>query len=109
MTSQIHRVVQDSHNVNSAYLIASIQHEVAATPPLSSDVDATQTRLDLVARHTIRKARPVVERRERGNQRASVDQGLPSPEVLRGPLDNTEEIALGRFGESNAPVPRGQL
>ena len=61
MTSQIHRVVQDSHDVNSAYLIAAIQHEVAATPPLSSDVDATQARSDLIARPTVWKVGSVVE------------------------------------------------
>jgi hypothetical protein len=95
MTSQIHRVVQDAHNVNSPYLITAIQNEVAATPPLSSHVEATQTRLDLVARRTIGKVGPIVERCECGNQRASVNQGLPSPKVLRGPLDNSDEVALG--------------
>ena len=61
MTSQIHRIVQDSHNVNCPHLIAAIQHEVAATPPLSSDVDATQARSDLIARPAVLKVGPVVE------------------------------------------------
>jgi hypothetical protein len=109
MTSQIHRIVQDPHNVNGLYLITAIQHDVPATPPLSSHVEAPQARLDLVARRTAWKVGPVVERYECGNQRASVNQGLPSPKVLRGPLDDSKEVALGCFGESNAPVPRGQL
>jgi hypothetical protein len=109
MKSQIHRVVKDAHNVNSPYVITAIQHEVAATPPSSSHMEAPQARLDLVARLTVRKVRPVVERSDCSNQRASVHQGLPSPKVLRGPLDDPDEIALGCFGESNAPVPRSQL
>ena len=53
--------MQDSHNVNSAYLIAAIPHELAATPPVSSDVAATQARLDLIARPTVWNVGPVVE------------------------------------------------
>ena len=41
MKSQIHCVVKDAHNVNSPYVITAIQHEVAATPPFSSHVQAT--------------------------------------------------------------------
>jgi hypothetical protein len=95
MTSQIHRVVQDPHDVNSRCLIAAIQHEVAATPPSSSHMEATQARLDLVARPTVWKVGSVVKRCERGNQRASVNQSLPSPKILRGPSDDSDEVALG--------------
>jgi hypothetical protein len=62
MASLIHRVVQDPQNVNGPYLITAIQHEVAATPPSPSHVEAPQARLDLVARLAVRKARPFVER-----------------------------------------------
>ena len=61
MTSLIHRVVQDPHNVNSPYVISAIQHEVATTPPSSSHVEASQARLDLIARPTVWKVGPVVE------------------------------------------------
>jgi hypothetical protein len=53
MASQIHRVVPDAHNVYSPYLITAIQQEVAPTPPSSSHVQATQARVDLVARLTV--------------------------------------------------------
>jgi len=74
--SQIHRLVQDPHNFNSRYVITEMQHEVVATPPSSSHVEATQARLDLVARCTVRKVGPSVKRCERGNKRASVHQAL---------------------------------
>lgn len=108
MTIQIHRIVQDAHNFNSPYVITAIQHEVAATPALSRHVQATQTSVDLVPRRTVWSVRAIVKRCECGNQRASVNQGLPSPKVFRGPLDNSDEVALRRFGESNAPSPRSQ-
>jgi hypothetical protein len=109
MTRQIHRVVQEPHAVDGPYLNTAIQHEAAATLPSSSHEQATQARLDLVARRTVRKGGPAVERRECGNQRAPVHQGLPSPIVRRGPLDNSDEVAFGYFGEANSPVPCGQL
>ena len=56
--------------------------------------------MDLVTCRTVLKAVSVEKRCECGNQRASINQGSPSPKGFRGPLDNSDKVALGRFGES---------
>ena len=108
VSREIHCVMQDANHLNGGTSGGAVENKVPTTAAFPGNMQRTKPRLDLVADHTTWNIGTVVQGGQRRNERATIDACLPSPEVLCGPIEDSQKIVLGRFRQSDAPALPGQ-
>jgi hypothetical protein len=108
MTREIHRVVENSEDLDHVFIAvgANAKHDqMPALPARPGNVQRSDVGTEILASARARHARARRQRRDRPHQGHCVDAGLPGTEVLDGPDEDVLEV---RFrGPSQADRPAG--
>ena len=97
MPTQVHRVVQNSYDVNCPYLINAVKDEVAPSSAPAPHVQGAQTGPNLVPRLAVGKVRTLEECFNCRDECAAIDGGLAPTKFLCRPLNDSDKVALGCF------------
>ena len=93
--ADVHRVVQNSEDVDGAAARSPIEDEMSSSSAASSDMEGAQTPLDLVPSVAVGHKRIGGQCAERVDERLAIDRCLLSPELLDRPLNDGHKVALG--------------
>ena len=94
MPADLHRVVQNSDDINCAAR-SPIDNEMSSSSAVSSDMEGAQTPLDLVPNVAVGHKRIGGQFAERVDERLAINRCLLSPELLDRPLNDGRKVALG--------------
>ena len=98
MPADVHRVVQNPHDVDRALARRAIEDEMSSSSALPCNMERAQAGLDVIPRAAIGRKRIIGQCNERADERLAIDRCLSSPELLGGPLKDSHKVVLGRLG-----------